>query len=156
MTRTAIHIALSIWVALVGAAHVSAQPLQRNSGGPSIVRLAERGDARAQTRLGVMLWAGRGIPQNAAEAVYWFSRAAEQGNPDAQYYLGLCYDLGKGVMRDWVLAHKWFNLSAAHTREGEERDYRARMRNAIAFKLSNEQVGEAEDLALWWRPIRER
>ena len=54
------------WVVLfatMGSAVAMAQAPQRNSPGPGIVRLAERGDARAQTRLGFMLATGRGVPK---------------------------------------------------------------------------------------------
>ena len=119
------HIALGVTLlALVGVTAAPAQSLQQVASGPGVVRLAERGDARAQARLGYMLATGRGVPQNFVEAAYWYQRAAEQGDPDAQYLLGVCYDLGQGVPEDWVLAHKWLNLSASRTREGEEREHR--------------------------------
>ena len=37
---------------------------------------AERGDARAQTRLGFMFSAGRGVEQDFKEAAKWFRKAA--------------------------------------------------------------------------------
>jgi len=149
-------IAWIVLFATMGSAVTLAQAPQRNPPGPGIVRLAERGDARAQTRLGFMLATGRGAPQNLVEAAYWYQRSAEQGDPDAQYLLGVCYDLGNGVPRDWVLAHKWLNLSAAGTRAGDEREHRIRMRDAIASKLSRSQIALAQDLAIAWRPKRER
>jgi TPR repeat protein len=139
----------------VGVTVAPAQPL-RQGGGAGLLRLAERGDARAQTRLGFMLANGRGAPQNYAEAAYWYRRAAEQGEPDAQYLLGICFDLAQGVPRDWVEAHKWFNLSASRTAKSDEREHRARMRDAIESKLTNQQLKVAQSLALAWRPKRER
>ena len=48
-------------------------------------RLAtEQGNAGAQTGLGFMYRAGRGVAQSDAEAVRLFRLAAEQGNVDAQ------------------------------------------------------------------------
>jgi hypothetical protein len=64
--------------------------------------------------------------------------------------------LATGVAGDWVEAHKWLNLSASRTRPGEEREHRARMRDAIATKLSRQQLQEAEWLAAAWRPKPER
>jgi uncharacterized protein len=143
-------------LALVGVTAAPAQPLWQGAGGPAVVRLAERGDARAQTRLGIMLATGRGVPQNFVEAAYWYRRAAEQGDPDAQYLLGVCYDFGKGVPEDWVQAYKWLNLSASRTRAGEEREHRAKMRDAIASKLSRPEIAAAQSLAVAWRPKPER
>jgi hypothetical protein len=155
--QKASRIALGVTLlALVGTSAAPAQSLRQDAGGPSIVRLAERGDAQAQTRLGFMLATGRGLPQNFAEAAYWYRRAAEQGDPDAQYLLGVCHDLGKGVPVDWVQAHKWLNLSAGRTRAGEEREHRARMRDAIASKLSRAELAAAQRLAIAWRPKPER
>jgi TPR repeat protein len=152
----------NVWKIVFGAtlltlAGLTAAPAQSDRQGPGgVVRLAERGDARAQTRLGFMLATGRGAPQNFVEAAYWYQRAAEQGEPDAQYLLGVCYDLGQGVPQDWILAYKWLNLSASRTRAGEEREHRANMRDAIASKLSRPALALAQGLALAWRPKRER
>src|SRR5258708_3755554 len=125
--QKASQIALGVTLlALVGVTAAPAQSPRQGAGAPGVVQHAQRGDARAQTRLGFMLATGQGVPQNFAEATYWYQRAAEQGDPDAQYLLGVCYDLGKGVPLDWVQAHKWLNLSASRTR-GEEREHRAKM-----------------------------
>ncbi len=41
--------------------------------------LAEQGNAIAQNNLGLMYDQGRGVPQDDARAVKWYSKAAEQG-----------------------------------------------------------------------------
>ena len=61
---------------------------------------AEQGDAAAQANLGVMYETGRGVPQDAAEAVRWYRLAAEQGNASAQFNLGGMYASGRGVPHD--------------------------------------------------------
>jgi TPR repeat protein len=155
--QNASRIALGVTLlVLSGIMAVPAQSLWQGAGGPSVVSAAALGDAKAQTRLGFMLSTGRGFAQNFAEAAYWYRRAAEQGDPDAQYLLGVCHDLGRGVPVDWVQAHKWLNLSAGRTRTGEEREHRARMRDAIASKLSRAELAAAHRLAIAWRPKPER
>ena len=139
---------------LVGFAEAPAR--QQGAGGAEVLQSAERGDARAQTILGFMFASGRGLPQNFVLAAYWYTRAAEQGNPDAQYQLGVSYDLGRGVPVDWILAYKWLNLSASRTKPGQEREFRARMRNAIATKLNPSLLAVAQGLAVAWRPKPER
>jgi TPR repeat protein len=116
---------------------------------------AHHGDARSQTVLGFMYATGRGVPQHFGNAVDWYIRAAEQGDPTAQYLLGLMYDKGRGVPQDDVLAHKWLILAAAHA-SSRQRDYYTRIRDAVASKMTPAQINEAQDLAIAWRPVRER
>ena len=73
--------------------------------------LAEAGDIEAQYNLGVYA-AGRGVSQDAAEAVTWFRRAAEQGHAGAQFTLGVMYAAGEGVPEDDVEAVAWFRRAA--------------------------------------------
>ena len=45
---------------------------------------AEKGDALAQFKLGLMYESGEGVPQDFAEAVRWYRLDAEQGSAAAQ------------------------------------------------------------------------
>ena len=56
-----------------------------------IRRQAEQGDADAQNNLGVMYTTGKGVTEDAAEAMRWFRLAAEQGHTSAQYNLGIMH-----------------------------------------------------------------
>ena len=145
-----------ILLTLGGIFAAPAQPPRQSAGGTGVVRLAERGDAQAQTRLGFMFETGQGVPQNYTEAAYWYRRAAEQGDPNAQYLLGNSFNLGKGVPIDWVQAYIWFNLSASRTRPGDERKHRVTMRDIMASKLGRPLFEEAQNLAILWRPKPER
>ncbi len=55
---------------------------------------------------------GEGVPQDYAQAVYWYRKAADQGNADAQLNLGRMYDNGRGVPQDAVIAYALYNISA--------------------------------------------
>jgi uncharacterized protein len=57
------------------------------------------------------------------------------------------YDKGHGVPKDFVLAYKWLNVAAART-GGRERDTYARLRNAVASKLSTNEILAGQQLAL--------
>src|SRR5215470_6087017 len=116
---------------------------------------ARAGDARAQAMLGFMFATGRGVPQHFVSATAWYRRAAEQGDPWGQYQLGLMYDKGQGVPQDAVLAHKWLILATAHAGL-RQRDYYARLRDAVASKMSLAQIALAQQLALEWTPKPER
>jgi len=116
---------------------------------------AEGGNVRAQAHLGFMYSTGRGVPQNYIMAVYWYRRAAEQGDPSAQYMLGLLYDKGQGTPQNYIEAHKWLNLATAHA-PPRMRDSSARLRDALATKMTRGELGVARLRALEWLPAPER
>ena len=122
---------------------------------PPLVAAAQRGDARAQAKLGFLYATGRNVPQNNTLACYWYRRGAEQGNAAAQHLLGLMYDKGFGVPADYVLAHMWLNLAAARTR-GDVHEDNLRLRDAVAGKISRGQLADAQQLAAGWFPKPER
>jgi TPR repeat protein len=115
---------------------------------------AERGDPRAQTKVGFMYETGRGLPQDYMLAVAWYRRAAEQGYPPAQHLLGMMYNKGQGVAENYVVAHKWLNLAAAGAR-AREREYFLRIRDAVGFKMTVAQITEAQWRARHWYPVPE-
>jgi TPR repeat protein len=112
---------------------------------------AEKGDPLAQTYIGVMYIRGQGLPQNFEAAAHWLHLAAESDVPAAQYFLGLLYDKGEGVAQDFVLAQAWLNLAVAHA-EPAWRSRWALIRDAVAAKMSRDDLAEAQRLALDWRP----
>jgi uncharacterized protein len=112
---------------------------------------ALHGDAEAQAFLGFMYENGYGAPQAYDAAADLYIRAAIGGNPFGQCMLGLMYDKGHGVPQDFILAYKWLNLAAAHTSK-RQREYFLRLRNAVASKMSPDQIVEAQRLALLWAP----
>jgi len=114
---------------------------------------ALHGNARAQALLGFMYENGFGAPQAYEAAADLYARAAIRGNPFAQAMLGLLYDKGHGVPQDFVIAYKWLNLAAARAPR-RERDYYARLRNAVASKMSPDQIVVGQRLALLWAPGR--
>ncbi|HET9821903.1 MAG TPA: tetratricopeptide repeat protein [Burkholderiaceae bacterium] len=60
--------------------------------------LAEAGNARAQTQLGLLYHHGQGVPESDAQAVVWFDRAARQGYLPAQVQLGNMYAYGHATV----------------------------------------------------------
>jgi hypothetical protein len=113
---------------------------------------AERGSPVAQTYLGYMYQYGLGVPRDYVLATSWLHQAAEQGEPTGQFLLGLLFDKGYGVPLDWVEAEVWLNLAAAHAGPRQQ-DYYARVRDAVAQKLTLNQLAEAQRRASVWTPI---
>ncbi|MGQ0443741.1 MAG: tetratricopeptide repeat protein [Beijerinckiaceae bacterium] len=113
--------------------------------------LAPQGNARAQTYLGYMFAHGQGVPQNFMVAAGWFRCASQQGYPAAQYMLGLMYDKGQGVPQNYVMAYALLDLAVAGA-AGREREQWARIRNAIASKLSLIERLRAQQLAFEGAP----
>src|SRR5271166_541061 len=122
---------------------------------PLLLVEAERGVPIAETYIGYMYQNGLGVPRDYVVAASWLSRAAQQGAPTAQFLLGLLYDKGFGVPQDWVQAEVWLNLAASQA-SAKERDYWARMRDAVAQKLTLDQLAEAQRRALAWALVAAR
>lgn len=74
--------------------------------------LAQNGDTKAQSILGLMYSYGEGVPVDYREAARWYRRAAEQNSSVAQYNLGMLYAEGKGVAQDTDEAIAWLTKAA--------------------------------------------
>jgi hypothetical protein len=74
--------------------------------------LAENGDVRAQSTLGLLYYRGRGVRQNDVEALKWFRLAADRGDAVAEFNLGVMHAEGQGVPQDNAEAAKWYRLAA--------------------------------------------
>lgn len=150
---------VAIVLALLAAGAVNASPRRQvlipapYASAATTIRLAKLGDIRAEAQLGWMYATGRGVPQNYYEAAQWYYLAAQRGHGGAQFELGLMYNKGEGVRRDFVLAYLWLNLSASQA-VGEDRDFKARIRDAVASKMTVEQVAVAQEMARAWYNFR--
>ena len=80
-------------------------------------------------------------------AVYWLRLSAHQGNDLAQRKLGLMYERGDGVLQDYVQAYKWYSLGAANGVKAG-----AVLRDALAKRMTPDQIAEAQQLARKWKP----
>lgn len=148
--------------------------------------LAEEGDAGAQFWLGQMYDLGKGVPQNLAQASLWYRRAAEQGNVMAQHNLGHMYETGEGTRpSEYSLsaAASWYrraaeqdykpsqaNLGALYANgRGVRRDFiegymwmllagsiADASREALAKRMTPQQIASAERQAKEWKPKSDR
>jgi TPR repeat protein len=163
MRRPAARIPLAILIPLLIAAGCSEKPgkaadAYRKGDYATAIRismkLANKGNAEAETLLGRMYANGHGAPQNHAKAYQWYRKAAVQGNPDAQASLGEMYEAGQGVPRDPVQAYLWLDLASSRfpAPEKEKQADAAKRRDGIASRMTPGQVAEAQRLAREWKP----
>ena len=76
---------------------------------------------------------------------------AEWGDAEAQLNLGRLCENGQGVPQDYVQAHMWYNLAAAYGPHEW-----AQHRDALAKRMSPDQIAEAQKLAREWKPKPDR
>ena len=74
--------------------------------------LAEAGDNEAQSHLGSLYYAGKGVEQSIDDAFGWYKKAADQGNVDAQYSIGNMFLLGESVEQNNEKAAKWYERAS--------------------------------------------
>ena len=109
--------------------------------------LAEQGDARAQSNLGLMYDLGKGVPEDDAKALYWYRKVAEQGIAQAQNNLGAKYGKGEGVPEDDVQAYAWYSIAAAQGREIAKTN-----KGILKKEMTREQIAEAQKLSSeYWK-----
>jgi TPR repeat protein len=109
-------------------------------------KLAARGEAGAQTTLGLMYARGWGVAPDLAEARRWWSLAAAQNDPGAQHNLGMVYLQGEGVARDPPQALHWFRRAA-------ERGHVAAQRILGLMYFDGEGTARDVDAGLTWLTI---
>ncbi len=80
---------------------------------PALRSLADQGQSRAQTELGLRLARGSGVTRDYGAALPLFQHAAAQGDAHAEYDLGVMYERGYGVGRDYGAALDWYRRAAA-------------------------------------------
>lgn len=165
LSTSALAFAVVAHILATGAASAGSSPLSqgvsafsREDYGQSariFIPLAAAGDPVAQAYLGFQFETGRGVPMNYTEAAMWYRRAAEQGYDAAQFSLGLLYNKGQGVPRNVVEASKWLNLAASAAPK-QNREQRARIRDAVTTKMTRGEIAQARARALEWIPTPER
>ena len=82
--------------------------------------LAEKGDAKSQTNLGILYFNGKGVLKDYKQAVRLFKMAGDQGDAEAQFILGKIYIEGDGVARSLRNAKYWINLAFGNEFDGAE------------------------------------
>src|ERR1035437_6848871 len=110
MKNSAVHVAVLAVLAistgtvfaradLMGDARVAFEAGHEEEAVKLLAQAAEKGDAKAQFRLGLLYEHGRVVPKDEKKAAEWYAKAVAQGNSKAANNLGTLYRLGRGVAR---------------------------------------------------------
>lgn len=79
----------------------------------TLLKLAEKGDAKAQYEVGqALLKESGGTAKKTALAVLWLHKSASRGNVDAMVALGRLSKTGMGVLQSYAQALKWIQMAA--------------------------------------------
>ena len=116
---------------------------RRRTLGAALVLLVYPSAALADYEAGQRAWdAGKPV-----EALKQWQSAASDGDDRAMLALGRLYQRGLGAPQDFVEAHKWLNLAASrgNAEAAGERD-------ALAERMTPQQVAAAQGRASAWRP----
>jgi len=86
---------------------------------------AEKGNEKAQRKLGDLYLTGRGVERDAYTAAQWYQKAARQGDVEAQYSYGIMLLDGNGITEDNMEGFDWIfeAARAGHNRAREVFDY---------------------------------
>ncbi|KAF9094387.1 hypothetical protein BGX23_002179 [Mortierella sp. AD031] len=76
------------------------------------LQAANRGDATAQLRVGLLYDFGHGVDKDYTKAMEWYRKAADQGLARAQNAIGAMYRDAEGVPQDYSEAMDWFRKAA--------------------------------------------
>ena len=107
--------------------------------------LADKGNAEAQYRIGLMYEFGKGYPQDVAKGVAWLTKGANQGHTGAQQELGYLYSSGEGVARDDAKAIAWFRKAA------DLGNATAQFNLGLMIAKGDGAPQSNEEAVAWWR-----
>lgn len=116
----------------------------------SIRKAAQEGNANAQYDLGFVYDKGQGVPQDDAQAVFWYRKAAEQGDAFAQNNLASLYEQGRGVPQDYAQAYFWLALAASGKMEGVKPEETAKWRDDAASHLTAGELSQVQERVRKW------
>lgn len=82
-----------------------------------LFRRAQSGDNDACFNLGECFFYGRGVDQDYAKAIHWYTQSSDRGDCSSQKKLADCYYLGQGTTRNLAIA------AACYEKAAEQGDY---------------------------------
>jgi TPR repeat protein len=118
------------------------------------LKAAAQGRVLAQNNIGYLYEHGLGVRADSAQAVEWYRKAADQGDPTGQMNLGVMYETGRGVPQDLVQAHARYSIAVSRFADARKRDAATKARDAVAVRMTPDQIADAKGLASAWQPAK--
>ena len=75
-------------------------------------QVADKGNAKAQSLMGLMYFYGQGVKQDYPQAINWLNLAAAQGEPKAHFRLGSMHENAQGFTQNNLMAAVSYTLAA--------------------------------------------
>lgn len=111
---------------------------------------ANQGDANGEYELGRMYLWGRGVPQDYAQADYWYHKAADQGLAKANYAIGDLYYYGDGLDQSYPDALDWYHKAA------DQGDLVAQHAIGLMYYYGRGVPQSNPDAMVWFRKAADR
>jgi len=83
-------------------------------------KIADKGNAVAQMRIGDMFLLGQGVERNSQDGLRWYRLAADQGNHVAQFTVGYWYEKGRHLVQNYSEALRWYKLASLQGEAGAQ------------------------------------
>ena len=87
---------------------------------PMLQAAADKGQKKAQYRLGRCYDKGHGVKENNQKAFEWYMKSAKQDYAKAMYQVGRCYLKGKGTQANQEEAKKWLKRAINDPKHGSD------------------------------------
>jgi len=114
------------------------------------LREAKQGDAKAQYKLAVMYYNGKGFLKDLNKTFYWVKKSAEQGYAKAQYSLAAMYFNGQGTLKDLNKAFYWFK------KDSEQGDAKAQYSLAAMYYHGQGTLKDINKAFYWYKKSAEQ
>jgi TPR repeat protein len=115
-----------------------------------LIPQAEKGDARSQFAVGMMLEGGLAGRQDAAGAARWYRRASDQNFPPAPLYLAVLYQQGSGVARSYDTAIELYQKAFLLAPDNQMIRVHAAYQLGEIYNDSARGVRDAAEAAHWY------
>ena len=104
-----------------------------------LIKLAEKGDVKAQSELADAYLKGKGVKRSFQDAALWLEKVAQAGDAQAQYQLAHLYLEGKGVSKSDENAAEWLSKAAKNGNLNAEQELALCYRDGRGVPQSNEK-----------------
>lgn len=107
------------------------------------LKRAEKGNAEAQFKIGLMYVDGDGVGKNEEASTAWFRLGALAGDKAAQFNYGLHLELGIGTQKNQHEAVRWYNKAA------DQGHAKAQLNLGLCYQFGNGVPQSYEEAEKW-------